>query len=234
MTTLYIVASPIGNLGDITKRAISTLESVNTIFAEDTRMTSKLLNHLDLSGKKLISLNKDNEEKKYQQVLKVLENEDTLLISDAGTPLISDPGSVLLQKVYKEGYKICPIPGASALTAFLSICPIDFTGFIFEGFLPHGPKQRRRVLKRLFEKDSHRPLLFFESPHRIKKTLEDIKNIFSEETEVFMARELTKIYEQSYLGKIDLVLEELKEQFPKDVQGEFVFMLARSRDTVAA
>lgn len=225
MNTFYIVASPIGNLGDITKRAIDTLRSVNTIYAEDTRMTVKILNHFGIPGKKLISLNKENEESRLSQVLETLAREDTVLISDAGTPLISDPGSFLLKSVYEAGYKVSPIPGASSLTAFLSICPLDFTGFIFEAFLPHGPKQRRRVLKRLFEEGTHRPIVFFESPHRIKKTLEDIKNIFSAETEVFLARELTKIYEQSYCGKIDNVLQELEKQFPKDVQGEFVFMI---------
>ncbi len=225
MNTFYIVASPIGNLGDITKRAIDTLQSVNTIYAEDTRMTVKILNHFGIPGKKLISLNKENEESRLSQVLETLAREDTVLISDAGTPLISDPGSFLLKSVYEAGHKVSPIPGASSLTAFLSICPLDFTGFIFEAFLPHGPKQRRRVLKRLFEEGTHRPIVFFESPHRIKKTLEDIKNIFSVETEVFLARELTKIYEQSYCGKIEHVLQELEKQFPKDVQGEFVFMI---------
>jgi 16S rRNA (cytidine1402-2'-O)-methyltransferase len=225
MSILYIVASPIGNLGDISKRAVETLQSVNTIFAEDTRVTSKLLNHLQITGKKLTSINKDNESKKLDQVLKLLEKEDAVLISDAGTPLISDPGSVLLKEVYEQGHQVSPIPGASALSAFLSICPVDSTGFIFEAFLPHGPKQRRRVLKKLLENDSHRPIIFFESPHRIKKTLEDIKNIFSEDTEVFLARELTKIYEQSYLGSIAKVLDNLEEQFPNDVQGEFVFMI---------
>ena len=226
MSTLFIVASPIGNLKDISNRAILTLQSVNTIFAEDTRVTSKLLNHFEISGKKLVSINKDNEAQRFNQVLDVLAQEDTVLISDAGTPLISDPGSLLLQKVYEAGYKVSPIPGASALSAFLSICPLDFTGFIFEGFLPHGPKQRRRVLKKLLEEDKARPLVFFESPHRIKKTLEDIKNIFADnEPKVFVARELTKIYEQSYLGSAQEVLAELEEQFPKDVQGEFVFIL---------
>lgn len=225
MSNLYIVASPIGNLGDISKRAVETLQSVNTIFAEDTRVTSKLLNHLEISGKKLISINKDNEEKKLDQVLKILESQDAVLISDAGTPLVSDPGSILLKEIYAQGHKAVPVPGASALTAFLSICPLDSTGFIFEAFLPHGPKQRRRVLKKLLENDSHRPIIFFESPHRIKRTLEDIKNIFSEETKVFMARELTKIYEQSYFGSILEISESLEEQFPKDVQGEFVLMI---------
>mgnify|MGYP002639196873 CR=1 FL=1 len=230
MSTLYIVASPIGNLGDISNRALETLRSVNTIFAEDTRMTSKILNYFEIPGKKLTSLNKVNEARRIIQVLEVLAKEDTVLISDAGTPLISDPGALLLKDIYKEGHKVSPIPGASALTAFLSICPLDSTGFIFEGFLPHGPKQRRRVLKKLIEEDSKRPIVFFESPHRIKKTLEDIKTLYSGDIEIFIGRELTKLYEQSYFGLIENVLNELKEQFPKDVQGEFVLMIQTSSE----
>ena len=233
MSNLYIVASPIGNLGDISKRAVETLQSVNTIYSEDTRVTAKLLNHLEITGKKLVSLNKDNEKARLSQVLETLAQEDAVLISDAGTPLVSDPGSLLLEEVYKEGFKVSPIPGASALTAFLSICPLDTTGFIFEGFLPHGPKQRRRVLKKLLEENSQRPIIFFESPHRIKKTLEDIKNIFSEETQVFLAREITKLYEQAYLGSVLDVKQELEEQFPDNVQGEFVFLISGSDQSLS-
>lgn len=226
MNTLFIVASPIGNLKDISQRAIDTLQSVNTIFCEDTRVSIKLLNALKIEGKKLISLNKDNESAKTHKVLEILSQENTILISDAGTPLISDPGAKVLETIYAAGHKVSPIPGASALTSFLSICPIDFTGFIFEGFLPHGPKQRRRVLKKLYEADTQRPIVFFESPHRIKKTLVDIEKIFSADTKIFMARELTKLFEQSYYGDINTVIEELENQFSKDVQGEFVFLIA--------
>jgi 16S rRNA (cytidine1402-2'-O)-methyltransferase len=226
MNTLFIVASPIGNLKDISQRAIDTLQSVNTIFCEDTRVSIKLLNALKIEGKKLISLNKDNESAKIHKVLEILSQENTILISDAGTPLISDPGAKVLETIYAAGHKVSPIPGASALTSFLSICPIDFTGFIFEGFLPHGPKQRRRVLKKLYEADTQRPIVFFESPHRIKKTLVDIEKIFSADTKIFMARELTKLFEQSYYGDINTVIEELENQFSKDVQGEFVFLIA--------
>jgi 16S rRNA (cytidine1402-2'-O)-methyltransferase len=226
MNTLFIVASPIGNLKDISQRAIDTLQSVNTIFCEDTRVSIKLLNALKIEGKKLISLNKDNESAKIHKVLEILSQENTILISDAGTPLISDPGAKVLETIYAAGHKVSPIPGASALTSFLSICPIDFTGFIFEGFLPHGPKQRRRVLKKLYEADTQRPIVFFESPHRIKKTLVDIEKIFSADTKIFMARELTKLFEQSYYGDINTVIEKLENQFSKDVQGEFVFLIA--------
>ena len=226
MNTLFIVASPIGNLKDISQRAIETLQSVNTIFCEDTRVSIKLLNALKIEGKKLISLNKDNESAKIHKVLEILSQENTILISDAGTPLISDPGAKVLETIYAAGHKVSPIPGASALTSFLSICPIDFTGFIFEGFLPHGPKQRRRVLKKLYEADTQRPIVFFESPHRIKKTLVDIEKIFSADTKIFMARELTKLFEQSYYGDINTVIEKLENQFSKDVQGEFVFLIA--------
>jgi 16S rRNA (cytidine1402-2'-O)-methyltransferase len=227
MSKLFIIATPIGNLGDITRRAIASLESVNTILCEDTRVTVKLINHLGLKGKKLISFNKESEEKKIYLVLEYLDSgEDIALVSDAGTPLISDPGGFLVKAVYKTEHEIIPIPGASSLTTALSVCPIDTTRYLYEGFLPHGPKQRRRVLREL--ESETRAIVFFESPHRIKKTLEDIAVIFGEQTEVFLARELTKKFEQKYYGLIREVLAQLQEQFPKEVQGEFVMVLKHS------
>lgn len=231
MSKLYIVATPIGNLGDITNRAIETLKSVNTIFCEDTRMTVKLVNHFELGSTKLISFNKESEDKKLSQVLGLLDaGEDLALVSDAGTPLISDPGYGLVKAIYESNHELIPIPGASSLTTALSVCPIDTTRYVYEGFLPHGPKQRRRVLREIQEEK--RAIVFFESPHRIKKTLEDIKTIFGEETEVFLARELTKKFEQKYYGLVDEVKEALISQFPKDVQGEFVLVIQQNESVV--
>lgn len=225
MSKLYVVATPIGNLGDITERSIKILESVNTILCEDTRVTVKLINHLGLEGKKLISFNKESESKKISMVMDLLEREDIALVSDAGTPLVSDPGFELVQSIYNSEHEIEPIPGASSLTSALSVCPIDTTRYIYEGFLPHGPKQRRRILREL--KEEKRAIVFFESPHRIKKCLEDIANIFGEETQVFLARELTKKFEQKYFGPVLEIKSQLEEQFPKDVQGEFVMIIKR-------
>ena len=227
MSTLYIVSTPIGNLGDITGRAIETLKLVNTIFCEDTRVSVKLINHFELGKKKLISFNKESESKKIGQVLSCLDDgEDIALISDAGTPLVSDPGFELVKAIYQTEHELIPIPGASSVTAALSVCPINTERYVYEGFLPHGPKQRRRVLRDIQEEK--RPIVFFESPHRIKKTLEDIKTIFGEETEVFLARELTKKFEQKYYGLVAEVIEALTEQFPKDVQGEFVLIMHKA------
>jgi 16S rRNA (cytidine1402-2'-O)-methyltransferase len=227
MSKLYIIATPIGNLGDITDRAIKSLKSVNTILAEDTRVTIKLVNHLGLENKKLISFNKDSEEKKLELVLDYLNSGiDIALVSDAGTPLISDPGFVLVKALYGTDHEIIPIPGASSLSTALSICPIDTIRYVYEGFLPHGPKQRRRILRDL--ESEKRAIVFFESPHRIKKTLEDISAIFGEATEVFLARELTKKFEQKYYGAVQEVLAQLIEQFPNEVQGEFVMIIKKS------
>ena len=227
MSTLYVVSTPIGNLGDITSRAIKTLKSVNTIFCEDTRVSVKLINYFELGSKKLISFNKETEIRKIDQVLSRLDDgEDIVLISDAGTPLVSDPGFELVKAIYQTEHQLIPIPGASSVTAALSVCPINTERYVYEGFLPHGPKQRRRILRDIQEEK--RPIVFFESPHRIKKTLEDIKTIFGEETEVFLARELTKKFEQKYYGLVAEVIEALTEQFPKDVQGEFVLVMHKT------
>ncbi len=226
MAKLFIISTPIGNLGDISLRALEILKSsVNTVFCEDTRITSKLLNHFDIQDVKLLSFNKESEAKKVQLVIEKLNSGDDLgLISDAGTPLISDPGSLLVQEIYKTDHELVTIPGASSLAAALSVCPIDTSRFVFEGFLPHGPKQRRRVLRELIEEK--RPLVFFESPHRVLKSLQDILDILGENREVFIARELTKKFEQLYFGKISDVLQALKEQFiDGKVQGEFVLVI---------
>lgn len=224
MAKIFVISTPIGNLADISKRAIESLEKVNTVLAEDTRVTIKLLNHLGLKGKQLTSFNKESETKKISKILELLDSgEDLALVSDAGTPLISDPGYELVKAIYETEHELIPIPGASSLTAALSVCPIDTTRYVYEGFLPHGPKQRRRILRELVEEK--RPIVFFESPHRIKKTLEDISNIFGAEIEVFLARELTKKFEQKYFGSVAEVLNILEEQFQKEVQGEFVMVV---------
>jgi 16S rRNA (cytidine1402-2'-O)-methyltransferase len=226
MSSIYIIASPIGNLEDISLRALRVLKELKTLYCEDTRVTMKLINHFQLGEKKLISCNKENEEKRCNEILARLSaGEDIGIISDAGTPLISDPGSSLIQAISGTEHTLVPLPGASALTAALSVCPIDCSRFVFEGFLPHGPKQRRRVLKTL--SSEARPLVFFESPHRILKTLEDIKNVFvpSPTRKIFLARELTKKFEQHYFGAVEEIIDQLKTQFPKEIQGEFVLVV---------
>jgi len=186
----------------------------------------KLLSHYEISGKKLISCNDDNEAHRLNQVLALLDaGEDLAFVSDAGTPTISDPGYRLIAGV-SEQHTVVPVPGASALTAALSACPINTERFVFEGFLPHGPKQRRRVLRELVTEQ--RPIVFFESPHRLMKTLTDISAIFGDDVEIFIARELTKKFEQFYHGTISVVREQLSEQFASEVQGELVLVLSSS------
>ncbi len=230
MSILYVIATPIGNLEDISLRALRILkEQVNTIYCEDTRVTSKLINHFEMSGKKLVSCNKENEHKRIKEIIQCLINgEDIALCSDAGTPLISDPGSQLIASLNcfvgaRDDIQLVPIPGASSLTAALSVCPIDTSRFVFEGFLPHSPQKRRRILRDMTEEK--RAIVIFESPHRIVKCLEDIKTILGER-EVFLARELTKKFEQLYFGSVTEIIEQLQSQFPKDIPGEFVVVIA--------
>ena len=232
MANLFIIPTPIGNLEDLTLRAINTLKEVSTILCEDTRVTQKLLNHLEIKDKKLISNHEHNEEKRVKEILELLDSgEDLALVSDAGTPLISDPGSVILKALYEhnenleETHKIIPLPGASALTSAISACPFETSRFTFHGFLPNSGQHRRRVLKKIKEKEPEELLVFYESPHRIKKTLKDIESIFSE-TEIFLARELTKLHEEFYLGTASDLVTELEEQFKSEVKGEMVLILS--------
>ena len=241
---LFVIATPIGNLSDISFRAIEKLKESDIIFCEDTRVSIKLLNHFKITDKKLISLNKENEHKRINEVIEKLDaGKNIALVSDAGTPLISDPGSELLKEIwnYKKNLEIqnikspelIPVGGISALSSALSVCPIDCSRFCFEGFLPHGGKQRRRVLRKL--KEEERALVFYESPHRIIDTLEDLKNIFLNEEEneehghkdnqIFFAREMTKIHEEYFFGTIEEAIEHLQDKFPnKKIQGEFVIV----------
>lgn len=228
MSELYIIATPIGNLEDISLRALRLLKELEIIYCEDTRVTSKLLNYYQIEGKKLISFNKDNEEKRVQEIIRYLDSGTNIAIcSDAGTPLISDPGSSIITKLYSENspHTIVPLPGASSLTAALSVCPIDTSRFVFEGFLPQSPQKRRRVLRTWTEEE--RPIVIFESPHRILKCLEDIQNIFGIDTKIFIARELSKKFEQFYSGTVVEIINELQTQFPKEIQGEFVVVISK-------
>jgi 16S rRNA (cytidine1402-2'-O)-methyltransferase len=246
---LYLIATPIGNLEDITLRALRHLREADLIYSEDTRVSIKLLNHFEITGKKLISCNKENEFRRIAEIKSSLaEDKNIVLISDAGTPLISDPGSLILQELWglsEESFihenrtpHVVPIGGISSLTSALSVCPLDTSRFVFEGFLPHGGKQRRRVLKRLLNEE--RPIIFFESPHRVIDTLEDLGKLFNAETEtaadqekshpkntplVFIAREMTKLHEDFFLGTPLNAITWLQNKFPNGkIQGEFVLI----------
>jgi 16S rRNA (cytidine1402-2'-O)-methyltransferase len=245
---LYLIATPIGNLEDITLRALRHLREADLIYSEDTRVSIKLLNHFEITGKKLISCNKENEFRRIAEIKASLtEDKNIVLISDAGTPLISDPGSLILQELWglsEESFihenrtpHVVPIGGISSLTSALSVCPLDTSRFVFEGFLPHGGKQRRRVLKKLLNEE--RPIVFFESPHRVIDTLEDLEKLFNAETEtadqeksppentslIFIAREMTKLHEDFFLGTPMQAATWLQDKFPNGkIQGEFVLV----------
>ncbi len=215
---LYIVATPIGNLDDITLRAIKTLEEVDFIFAEDTRVTKKLLNHL---GIEKIVYRYDEHTKMHQvsNIANMLENGNKIaLVTDAGTPCISDPGFEVVDEALKRGIKVIPIPGPSAMTAAASVAGISTRRFCFEGFLPKK-KGRQTLLKSLAEEE--RTIVIFESPHRIEKTLRDIET-FIGVREVVIVREITKIYEEILRGTTTELIEKLSKN---PVKGEIVLLI---------
>ena len=219
---IYIVATPIGNLGDISKRAVKTLTKVDIVFSEDTRNTRKLLSHYGIQ-QKLASLHEHNEAEKTQEILSLLaQGKQIAVVSDAGTPLISDPGYKLVKTASQQGFRITPIPGASAIITALSIAGLPTERFCFEGFLPSKASARRNVL----EKNKHetRTQVYYESSHRIANSINDICDIYGQDREIVLARELTKLYEDVFRG----TLKELKRWISEKAirqKGEFVLVI---------
>lgn len=214
---LYLVATPIGNLDDITLRAIKTLEAVDYIAAEDTRHTLKILNHLNIS-KPLISCYKENELIKSDILIsKLKEGKNIALVSDAGTPVISDPGEELVHNAIKNNIKVVPIPGACALITALIASGISAKEFCFVGFLPVNKTEKTNKLLSLHEID--KTLIFYEAPHKLLNTLTCIKEILGNR-KIALARELTKIHEEFIYGYIDDILKNISN--PK---GEFVLIV---------
>jgi len=193
---LYVVATPIGNLGDITLRAIEVLKSVNAIAAEDTRHTSGLLSHFGIS-KKLIAVHQHNEQQSAEALIARLQlGENIALVTDAGTPAVSDPGAIVVAAVRAVGLKVVPIPGASAAIAALSASGITQNGFYFVGFLPASGAARRKVLENL--KSQTVTLVLYEAPHRIVECVQDLAKVLGEARQITLARELTKTFETIY------------------------------------
>ncbi len=193
---LYVVATPIGNLGDITLRAIETLKIVDAIAAEDTRHTSGLLSHFGIS-KKLIAVHEHNEQQSAEKLVLALKNgENVALVTDAGTPAVSDPGAIVVKVVRDAGIKVVPIPGVSAVVAALSASGIMQNGFYFHGFLPASGAARRKQLEAL--KAQTVTLVFYEAPHRIIESVEDIAKVLGENRQITFCRELTKTFETIY------------------------------------
>jgi 16S rRNA (cytidine1402-2'-O)-methyltransferase len=217
--TLYIVSTPIGNLEDITLRALNTLKEVDVIAAEDTRHSLKLLNYYGIS-KPLISYWGEKEKAKSEEVLERLHSgQSVALISDAGTPGISDPGSVLIKRALEEDMSVIPIPGPSALIAALSVSGLSTEEFTFIGFLPPKKSQRQKVLHDLSLEP--RTLVFYEAPHRILETLTDMGKIFGERRAV-VAREITKLHEEILRDSISEIISQVEQS---TIAGEYVIIV---------
>lgn len=191
--TLYVVATPIGNLGDMVPRAVETLQTVALIAAEDTRHSSRLLSHFDIKTPCVAYHDHSDEQRTEQLIARMHAGDSIALISDAGTPLVSDPGYRLVRSARQAGIQVVPIPGACAMIAALSAAGLPSDRFAFEGFLPAKQVARCTQLQSLAA-DS-RTLIFYEAPHRILETLQDMAQVFGSEREVVMARELTKTFE---------------------------------------
>lgn len=224
---LFIVATPIGNLGDITSRATKTLAEVDKIYAEDTRVTLKLLAHLGIT-KPLTSLHDHNESERVAGIItELMSGMHLALVSDAGTPLISDPGYRLVRAIREAGLSVIPIPGVSAIISALSAAGLPTDRFSFEGFLPAKSTARRATLEQL--RQEVRTTVFYESSHRIEDLLDDMAAVFAER-EVVIARELTKLYEQFYRGTAQQLAAQIKTDADMR-RGEFVVMLAGLPDS---
>ncbi len=221
--TLYIVATPIGNLEDITLRALRTLKEVDYIAAEDTRHSLKLLNYYGIV-KPLISYWSEREKVKAEEIVaKLREGLSVALISDAGTPGISDPGAVVIKRAIEEGFAVVPIPGPSALIAALSICSLPHEEFTFIGFLPSKEVQRQKKLVEL--RHEPRTLIFYEAPHRLLAALLDMEAILGPR-EAAVVKEITKLYERIVRGALPAVREALERL---KIAGEYVVLLEGAR-----
>ena len=214
---LYIVATPIGNLEDITIRALKMLQDADLIAAEDTRQTLKLLNHFEIS-KPLISYHRHNEEIKSNILIEKLENgENIALVSDAGTPGICDPGEEVIRKAIEEGITVIPIPGACAMINALIVSGLPTKEFNFLGFLPLNKKLRKEKLNEI--EKSEKTIIIYEAPHKMKSTLLDLKNILKNR-KIVLARELTKIHEEFIRKNIDELLQEID-----NLKGEMILII---------
>lgn len=223
--TLYLVPTPIGNLGDFTFRAVEVLNQVEVIFSEDTRITVNLLNHYDIK-KKLIAFHKFNEEQKVGVVLSYLENgKSVAIVSDRGTPVLSDPGEICTKKVIEKGYNVVSLPGATAAIPAITASGLDSSKFIFYGFLNSKSSKRKKELE--FLKNNKMTIIFYEAPHRIMEMLADLKDVFGDR-KISISREISKKFEEIYRAKISEVMNMLTE-----VKGEFVIVVEGNKDVVS-
>lgn len=225
--TLFVVPTPIGNLEDITLRAIRILQEVDTIVCEDTRQTVKLLSHLKIS-KPLISFYTQNQLKRIPQIISMLENgKNIALVSDCGTPAISDPGYYLIKEAIDKNIQVVPLPGACALITALVGSGLTTDSFVFLGFLKKKTGKMKKELEQA--KLLQKTIVFYESPHRILKTLETCKNVFGEQTQIVLARELTKKFEEFIRGTIKEVSDEM---INREILGEFIVLIEPNKSNL--
>ncbi|MCI0477172.1 MAG: 16S rRNA (cytidine(1402)-2'-O)-methyltransferase, partial [Anaerolineales bacterium] len=219
MGILYLVATPIGNLEDITLRALRVLKQVSLIAAEDTRTARKLLTHFEIA-KPITSYFEHNKRAKLEAILDALERGDVAVISEAGTPGLSDPGYELVCAALARDFRVVPIPGANALTAALVASGLPTDQFVFLGFLPRQKSARRKFLQSVA--DEPRTLIAYEAPHRVRASLDDIAEMFGNRA-ICIARELTKMYEEFFRGNVDQAREHFAAHAPR---GEFTIVIA--------
>ena len=232
MSTLFIVATPIGNLGDISRRAIETLKEVDVILAEDTRVAGGLIEKLGIKKKRVISYHQHSSEAKKLEILRLIqEGKNMALITDAGTPGVSDPGNELIDFIYSMGRPdagsgIRPVPGPSAVTAALSVCGFDVSRYIFLGFMP------KRKVGKVIEviKVIKLPFVYFDSPHRVIKNLEKLREPLGERR-VLVAREMTKLHETHYRGSISEVIKMLSNE--SKLKGEITVVVEKEKKFVS-
>ena len=223
--TLYLIPTPIGNLDDITLRAIHVLKEVEVVFSEDTRVTALLLNHLNIK-KKLISNHEYNERENKDKLLEYLKNGYSVgLVSDRGTPVISDPGYELAQVAIENNYNVVSLPGATALIPALTVSGIEPMPFLYYGFLNSKESKRKKELENL--KNIKYTMIFYEAPHRINKTLEEMLKILGNR-KISISREITKKFEEVYRGTIQEVIEETKE-----IKGEIVIVVSGNKEEIS-
>lgn len=225
--SLYLIPTPIGNFEDMTLRSIETLKMVDVLFCEDTRITKQMLNRLEIS-KKLISSNDHNEESTKNLAIKYLEEGKNIgIVTDRGTPIISDPGYKVVEEVIKKGYNVIPLPGANALIPALISSGVNPSPFMFYGFLNAKKSKREKELENL--KKYPITIIFYEAPHRIIEMLESIRDIFGERR-ISVSREISKLYEEIYRGTVSEVIDELNSE---EIRGEFVVVVEGSSNEVS-